>query len=154
MMTKERVPELSENHKRAISAALGTLDKDLCEAEMFCKGREIHSIFYNERNNLSLRQRKNILVEIARIREILQELKNGLALESDVRDISKRILGSNAILWADLIETEEKSLRRYGKTPSGFADYLDPRIEKLLGHLETISAIAHVSEGIEPQSGI
>ena len=142
IMTRPQFSDLSENHRRAISTAALMLDEMLCKFEQYARGRELHSVAYHERNRLSHKQREKLLAEIEQIRTILRELKDALHLEADTQDVGRNIWATSSAFWAVLVETETKYLRRYGRTPSGLAEFLDPRIEAMIRHLRNVSRIA------------
>jgi hypothetical protein len=140
---KEAKPiNLGENHRRAIGTVAFMLDQMLCDFEAYARGREVHGLLYHQRNRLSPRQRQAILDEAGRIRAVLKQLQESLGLEPRVEDVSREIRGRGSMFWENLVETGTKHLRRYGATPPGLADYLDPKIEMLIEHLETIVRIA------------
>ena len=137
-----KFPTLGENHKRAIGTVAFMLDQMLCDFEAYARGRELHGLLCHERNRLSPKQRRAILDEAGRIRAVLKELQESLGLEPRVEDVSRDIWGRGSMFWESLVETETKYLRRYGVTPPGLADYLDPKIETLIERLEAITRIA------------
>jgi hypothetical protein len=143
MKPESAFPDLSETHRRGIGATLKVLDEVLCGFERWAEGREVHSVLYSERNSLSAEQRDNMRSEIADIRETLAELRNSLRLEGTIEDVTNIIRGECAVLWSNLVELESTRLRRYGPPPPGLARYLDPKIAKLIAHvngiLETVS---------------
>jgi hypothetical protein len=148
--TNVKFPTLSENHRRAIGTVAFMLDQMLCDFEAYAKGREFHGLLYHERNRLSPRERQAILDEAGRIRTVLKELQESLGLAPRVEDVSREIWGRGSMFWEGLVETETKYLRRYGETPPGLADYLDPKIETLIEHLDTI---VRMTGGKEPGRG-
>jgi hypothetical protein len=137
-----KFPTLGENHRRAIGTVAFMLDQMLCDFETYARGRELHGLLCHERNRLSPKQRRAILDEAGRIRAVLKELQESLGLEPRLEDVSRDIWARGSMFWESLVETETKYLRRYGETPPGLADYLDPKIETLIEHLETIVRIA------------
>ena len=46
-----------------------------------------------------------------------------------------------SVLWGWLVELEGHHLPLYGEVPPGLAEYLEPRLAILIGHLRNISAI-------------
>jgi len=133
---------LGENHKRAIGTVMFLLDQMLCDFEAYAAGREFHGVLYHERNRLSPKQRRTILDQTSHIRKILKELQGTLGLKPRIEDVSRNIWGRGSMFWESLVETETKYLQRYGATPPGLEDYLDPKIKTLIEHLENISRTA------------
>jgi hypothetical protein len=143
-MPKSPFSQLSDAHRRSIEVTLAFLDEALCEFENWAVGRERHSVFYSEVNPLSPEQRQTILFEVARMRDLLQELR-GLGLEGRTQNAGNIIWGKCSTLWVDLQELESKRLSRYGALPPGIAKQLDPHIERLIEHLQKIFSIADVA---------
>jgi hypothetical protein len=137
--TKYQGAPVGDNQRRAIRAALRLLDRMLCEVEPYAQGREVHSVFYVERNGLSPDARTNLLGEIAQMRDRLRELKDDLGLEAEPEDVGRRIWGECSTLWEVLVETKSRFLQRYGPPPAGLAPYLDPRIDILIEHLRHLT---------------
>ncbi len=133
---------LSKSHKRGVSTTLQILDEALCEMEQWANGRQIESVLYRERNDLTGRQRAALLREIAGMRDVLKELAEELAIEPAVQDARSAIRGKCSLLWEHIIELKAKHLRRYGEVPAEAAEHLDPKadllIEGLLRMLDTL----------------
>jgi len=141
-MGKGKFATLGESHRRSIQTTLRFLDEALCDFEEIANGRQRRSVFFIEHNDLSNEQRRAALKTIEKMRGILRELRDGLAIEEQKYELSREVLGRASGLWVHLVETESKYLRRYGETPEGFGDYIDPRIEELIRDLNSVSAIA------------
>ncbi len=131
-MHDESFIELSWKHKNSIATTLTFLDEALCEFEQWAQGREIKSVFYGEKNELLPDQREAILIQVASIRERLQELKDGLKLEARPRSVASSIWSQCSALWVNLVEVTSEHLERYGEPPAGLAEYLDPRVAELI----------------------
>jgi len=137
-----RFPTLSDSHKRSITISLSLLDERLLEIEEIARGREVRSVFLHEVNRLTGSQRKKLLTEAARMREILTDLKETLGLEAKDVDLSKEVWAASNAFWEVLVETESKYMRRYGEIPAGLGKYLDPKIKELINGLAILSEIA------------
>jgi hypothetical protein len=133
---------LSDNHRRGISTTFQLLDKMLCDVEEYARGREVRSIFYRERNALSADQRKGLLAEIKQMRDVMREVKAGLGLDAEVENVASKIWGSSSGFWEILVETTSRHLKRYGSPPAELAEYLDPRMDKLIEHLTSLTKLA------------
>jgi len=140
-MGKVRSVELGENHRRGISTTLTFLDEALCEFEQWAKGREVSSVLYEERNTLSLNQRRKLLAEIAEMRDLLRELRDALELEGATQHAALTVWGRCSSLREHLVELTGSHLRRYGEPTPGLTDYLDPKVEELLRRLDRVSSL-------------
>jgi hypothetical protein len=143
MATQRHIP-LSDNHRRAITTTLWLLDERLCEFEQIAHGREVRSVLYHERNDLSAAERKRLLQEIARAHETIREIRNTLLLEPRVQVLSRLLRGTSSSMWETLVETQSKRLRGYGKVPRTLAQYLDPSLERLV---DCVLNINRMTEG-------
>ncbi len=152
-MTEKASLDVHGPHKHGIAITLTILDETLCEVEQWANGREVQSVFYQEHNALSDRQRQEILSEIARIRGTLQELRETLKIEPTVQDAASAIRGKCAGLWEHIVELKGKYLRRYGDVPADLEEYIDPRAEQL------VEGILHILDALKlrahekPRSG-
>jgi hypothetical protein len=133
---------LSKSHKRGISTTLQILDEALCEMEQWANGRQVESVLYRERNDLTGRQRAALLREIAGMRDVLRQLRDELDIEPAVQSARSAIRGRCSMLWEHIVELKAKHLRRYGEVPAEAAEHLDARadllIEGLLRVLDTL----------------
>jgi len=137
---------ITENQARSVASALALLDEELCLFEEYGNGRERHSVCYGERNRLTVGQRKALLVEIERLRELMAEIKRDLRLRIDAEDVARRIWGTSAGFWEIVAEMESKRLKGYGEVAPSLAGYLDPRVERLLKLLQAVSGLIAAGE--------
>jgi hypothetical protein len=131
-------PDLRDTHRRGIGATLKVLDEVLCGFDQWVEGREVHSVLYTVRNGLSAEERETMRSEISAMRETLAELRSTLCLEGTIEDVRTIIRGECAILWSSLVELESKCLGRYGPPPPDLGEYLDPKVAKLIAHVDRI----------------
>jgi hypothetical protein len=123
--------ELGWKHRNGIATTLALVDETLCEFEQWAQGREIKSILYTEKNDLSPEQREAILTQVAKIRKLLLDLKDSLKLEGKPRSLKTSMWAQCSALWVNLAEVTSEHLKRYGEVPTGLAEYLDPRVAEL-----------------------
>jgi hypothetical protein len=140
-MRDEAFTELSLGHKNSIATTLMLLDEALCEFEQWAQGREIKSVFYREKNELLPDQQESIMIQVARMRERLLDLKERLKLEEKPRSVANSIWSQCSMLWVNLVEVTSEHLKRYGELPVGLAEYLDPRVAELIDLTNEISRV-------------
>ncbi len=140
-MPNASFPDLTGQHKRGIAATLAILDEALCEFQQWAEGRAIRSVFYSETNELSAAQREAITKKVSEIRKILRDIKESLQLEGRTRNASTSIWAQCSALWVNLVEIESGHLSRYGGLPSGFAEYMDPKVRMLIDSFDRISKL-------------
>ncbi|MCX6786880.1 MAG: hypothetical protein NTU85_03665 [Candidatus Kaiserbacteria bacterium] len=90
--------QINEDQQRSISTALALLNEVLCLFEDYARGREIRSIFYEERNRLTERQRKKMLIEIERMHALMRRIKTELDLPLKIKDVQNEIWGRSRLL--------------------------------------------------------
>jgi len=145
---------ISDNHQRAIVSALLLFDRMLCEVEEYAYGREVRSVLYVERNALSEDQKSKLLAAVSQMRLVLQELKDGLGLETEIEDVGHKIWAQGSTFWEVLVETKSRYLKGFGQVPPQLAQYLDPRIDVLIQHLRNLTALALDGADRAPSGGL
>ncbi len=138
---KEMFPSLSESHQSRIRITLAILDEALCKFAEWAQGREVRAVLYAEENELSLRQKEEILVDVHGIRQIMRELSDNLRLEANPQSVTKAILASCYILWVDVMESTGKHLRGFGEPSQELVNYLDPKLHRILQYLDHIKVL-------------
>lgn len=139
-MQEGSIPNLSEAHLSRIRITLTLLDEALVKFEEYAQGREVCSVLYCEKNTLDPERRNGLLADIAAIRGIMQELRDGLHLKASSEDIAKTMQAHCYILWVDVLEMTGKYLRGFGDPPPELVDYLDPKAHRILQYLDHIKA--------------
>lgn len=134
-------PDLNESHRSRIRITLTLLDEALCKITDWAQGRETRAVLYTEDNDLSPRQREEILAGVDGIRQIMQELRDNLELEIKPQSATKNIQAACYILWVDITEITGKYLKGYGEPLPELVDYLDPKAQQILEYLDHIKIL-------------
>lgn len=129
---------MRESYRRGIETSLAFLDETICLFEEWAGGREVQSVLYAEKNELSSKQRQKIVAEVVAIKAVLRELKKVFGLNRRVETAAKSIWSNCSGLWATLAEMESKRMRGYGEAPEGFPQYWDPKLDEIQQHLARI----------------
>jgi hypothetical protein len=130
---------INENQRRAVSITLGLLDEMLCRCEEWARGREAHSVLYEEHNSLSSRDRDALLAEIGRIRPIIERLKEALGLYSRTCSAAVDIWSRSAAARETLMEIEH--LSGYGDVHPNLKRLLAENVPLLLEGLDRVTAV-------------
>ncbi|MBN2451543.1 MAG: hypothetical protein JXR77_14230 [Lentisphaeria bacterium] len=138
---------VSENHRRAIGTAFGQFDQLLGEVEEYATGRARHGVLFREVNDLTPRQRRALVDEVASRRQTMEICRRELDLPVTTECVASRIWGSSSAFWEVLVEATGRYLRRYGDVPPELPLFLDPRIEEL------ICGLTHIVETVAAPSG-
>jgi len=133
---------INENQRRAVATTLALLDEMLCHVEQWCKGREEHGVLYDEQNLLSTKQRRHILLEIARMRKVLEQLRDALCLAKQVQSASNDIWGKSAASRDSLMELVGRKLRGYGEVSPAVRGLLGEKVPLLIRGLDRITSLA------------
>jgi len=129
------------NHRRGITIALRMLDEMVCVVETWALGRQVRSVLYEERNDLSEAQRRRLLAEVASVRKALREVKERLGLEGEVLHAGRDIWSRASAFREHLMELEGRALVRYGEVPPELGRFMDPLVGRLLCRLDRIADI-------------
>jgi hypothetical protein len=145
--------EIGPNHRRGITSALAHLDETICDIEQMVNAEDTSSELYMERNALSDSQKREVLLEIAALRRLLAELRQTLNLIPVTRDVGASVSGSCMLLWESVIELQGRYLKRYGEPPKDLVEFLDPKTDEIVCHLDRIVRVLGVFRLSGPSSG-
>jgi hypothetical protein len=140
-MTGGLFSDLGESHRSRIRITLTILDEALAKFTGWAQGQEVRALLYAEDNDLSPRQKQELLADVAAIRQIMQELHEDLALETPPQSVTQAIRASCYVLWVDVLEMTGKYLRGFGEPSPQLVDYLDPRAHQILQYLDHIKIL-------------
>jgi len=139
--------KLSANHKRALETALTMLDELLVSIEKWVDGNQYQSVLYEEKNDLSVSQRKALKKQILVLKASLEAAKKDLGLTKTTQSALNDIWSRVASFRENVMELGARHLKRYGSLHHETAEYMDKLSEKLLlqldGILEIIKAGRH-----------
>jgi hypothetical protein len=133
--------ELSDNHRRSISTSLHLVDKELCQWEQWIERPPAPGVMYQQRDNLSARDKTDLRRRIAGLRADILRVRDDLQLHPAKPSTASLLVGQANVLWEMLAELNGSSLRGYGKVSSELAQYLDPIGESLSQQMYEISAL-------------
>lgn len=93
-------------------------------------------------DDLTPDQKAAIAEEVRQAGEIIRRLRARFALDPEVHDKSRLILGKVITAWEMVMEGRARYLRGYGPVAPGLAEALDPSIERLGDALTRIETLA------------
>ncbi len=140
-MNEELFSDLGESHRSRIRITLTILDEALTKFAAWAQGQEVRALLYAEENDLSPRQKEELLADVAGIRQVMQELHEDLALETQPQNVTQAIRASCYVLWVDVLEMTGKYLRGFGEPSPQLVDYLDPKAHQILQYLDHIKIL-------------
>jgi hypothetical protein len=145
--------QISDNHRRSISASLHLLDKDLCQWEQWLERPPAPGVMYQQRDNLSPPEKKEMRRRIRELRAEIARVRDELKLEPAQPSTASLITGQANILWEMLAELNRGSLRGYGTVAPELAEYLDPIGESLARQMYAISRLLSGSKTAAQEPG-
>lgn len=131
--------QVSANHRRSISSVLQLVDKALCEWDAWIDRPPQPAVMYQQRDTLSVPQKKRLRQKISIVRELILQIREDLHLEPSRPAASQLVVGQATVLWEMLAELNGRSLQGYGQVPEELVRYLDPIGEKLTAEMSEIS---------------
>jgi hypothetical protein len=127
------------------------LEQDCREIERFLDGYA--GIFYQYLGVSSDETRRTIRTLISEILRRIACIRFDLGLPQRQIEINRMLAAHLSQMWVTLNETNGHSLRGYGEVPEELSAYLEPRVEELLGLVESLrGAIESVKKPITPGS--
>jgi len=133
--------KLNESTRRAVETTLQLLDEGLCRIEQWAQGHEQHSVLYAETNGLTRAQRRELLREVASLRDELRAARDSMALASRSLNAARDIWALCSGLRVDLMEMESQRLRGYGRLTKDAGAHIDGTSHRLGAGLDRIVAI-------------
>lgn len=129
---------LSTNHKRAVFSTLKAVEKRIDEIELLILNeRIVHT--QKVENDLNMEEAETALMIIKQTKEVLGKMMGKYEIKPHVSKLSEVIKSLKASNWVDLLDTDSKSLRRYGDfSHEGSAIDLDNDIKKILNLTEKL----------------
>lgn len=125
---------LNENHIRAISVTLCSIEQDIDEIERYIKdipkGR-----MYEIEDDLRDEQKERILRTVKSLKECINEFANALNLKADKVSLNGIVRGKLTIHWANVCDIEAKNLKAYGMVGKDTREVLDFHIQRLIALL-------------------
>jgi len=107
------------------------LEEDCREIERSLDG--FHGIMYEHAGEIPEANRECIRAVLAKILDNVAAIRLDLGLQKQVVDL-ERLIGSRlSHIWVTLHESRTESLRGYGVVPESLRQYLDPRVDEILG---------------------
>jgi len=110
-----------------------TLEQDCREIDHNLDG--FHGIFREYTGQIPEATKEQIRAMLAEILDKVATIKLDLGLPKQTFDLKKLIESRLSHIWVTLQESRSQSLRGFGAVPEKLKEYLDPRVEEILGLL-------------------
>ncbi len=131
---------LNSHQRRALNSTLAHLERHLLSLEHLIQGEE-QGILIRRTGQLSPATRQQLLVLFAQLRQEISTLAATQALPGTEENIRATLMGTTAVLWADLEDIRPRTLNRYGAVDPTLEATLDPPIDRLIQGILAIEAL-------------
>jgi hypothetical protein len=122
---------LNSDQLRSVTIVLRMFEEDLRQMDTWLDERQADGILYSRQLHLTPRQRAEARNHIAAALGEITVLAEKLGLEPEVEDAAGLIRGQMSVAWANLIDSQTKKLKRYGKVHPEVAKEIDPYMQRL-----------------------
>jgi hypothetical protein len=122
---------LSPAYSTALAARMLILEEDCREIERSLDG--FHGIMYEHAGEIPETSKGRIRAVLAEILAKVTAIRLDLGLQKQVVDLDRLIESRLSHIWVTLHESKTQSLRGYGAVPEGLREYMDPRVDEILG---------------------
>jgi hypothetical protein len=132
-MDFEATLPISPAHAGALAARMLTLEEDCREIERNLDG--FHGIFYEYAGQIPETSKEQIRTILVGVLDQVTSIKLDLGLPKQTVDLDRMIESRLSHIWVTLHESKSQSLGGYGAVPEKLKEYLDPRVDEILGLL-------------------
>jgi hypothetical protein len=133
--------KLTENHQRAINAIAHVVEKKI-EVLQYALNKKATGITANYVDDITKEQRKQILMEIADLYQLLEAFCLRYAIPKEDYSLKREINTGATFLWVDLADSNGKSLKGFGELDSEILKEYDTFINQMI---EKTNKIAHIT---------
>jgi len=124
---------ISPAHAGALAARMLTLEEDCWEIERNLDG--FHGIFYEYAGAIPEPSKEQIRAILLEVLDQVTTIGSDLGLPKRTVELDKVIESRLSHIWVTLHESKSQSLGGYGAVPEKLKEYLDPRVDGILGLL-------------------
>jgi hypothetical protein len=124
---------ISPAHAGALAARMLTLEEDCREIERNLGG--FHGVFYEYAGQISETSKEQIRMILLEVLDQATAIRSDLGLPKQTVELDKVIESRLSHIWVTLHESKSQSLGGYGAVPEKLKEYLDPRVDEILGLL-------------------
>jgi len=129
--------KIPESYRNALSSQLAVIEELLNEIESVLKEEE-NFLFLKIERKIKKEDRKEINKRIKELKKIISDIKRKFSLKEDLLTDIAIISSRTSKIWEILCDMKTEKMKRYGKTPDGLSDVLDPFIDRMIKLTERI----------------
>ena len=132
-MDFEAILPISPAHAGALAARMLTLEEDCREIERNLDG--FHGASYEYAGAIPETSKEKIRAILLEILDQITTIGKDLGLPKRTVELDKVIESRLSRIWVTLLESKSQSLGGYGAVPEKLKEYLDARVDGILGLL-------------------
>jgi hypothetical protein len=138
---------LNSHQRRALNSTLAHLERRLLSMEHLLHGEE-QGILIRRTGQISPATRQRLLTLFEQLRQEISTLAASQALPGTEENMRATLMGTTAVLWADLEDIRPHTLTRYGAVDPTLEESIGPPIERLIQGVLAIEALVKAEQQI------
>jgi hypothetical protein len=123
---------LNKHQERRLEVTLYLVEQGLDEIAGYLRGELQSGEMYETVSDLSLEERKELLICVDDAKKHIARIKSDFALEARINDVRGMIMGYLSSLWESLHNTRPRNLKGFGIVAPELFETLDPDLMKLI----------------------
>jgi hypothetical protein len=132
---------LNANQERFLRVTLGVVEGELINLRRLLLMDEEERLFLHTVDDLSPREKQQLVEKMDRLREYMLQLKNVFGLSSGERSVRRMVNATSVYLAVDLEETMSDRLRGRGEVGSELKETLDPILTRMISTLRAMELV-------------
>ena len=136
---------LNVPQRQALNSTLAHLERHLLNLERMLQGEE-QGILIRRTGQLSPATRQQLLALFEQLRQEISTLAAAQALPGTEENIRATLMGTMAVLWANLEDIRPQTLNRYGAVDPALEETIGPPIERLIQGVLAIEALVKAEQ--------
>jgi hypothetical protein len=136
---------LNGHQRRALNSTLAHLERQLLHLEHLLHTDD-HGILVQRTGQLSPATRQQLFTLFGQLRQEISALAVSQALPGAEENMRARLIGTTAVLWADLEDIRPQTLHRYGAVDPALEETIGPPIERLIQGVLAIEALVKAEQ--------
>ena len=123
---------LNKDQKRGLTIALRIVEENMQYVEQIFNNGTYDGILYDIKCNIDEGVKGELFKRVSLIKDHIKALSKKFALEKELREPAKEILGKLTSCWSILEEAKARKLKRYGAVARELEDVLDPNLNGII----------------------
>jgi hypothetical protein len=136
---------LNSHQRRALNSTLAHLERQLLNLEHLLQADE-QGILIRRTGQLSPATRQQLVALFEQLRQEISALAATQVLPGTEENRRATLMGTMAVLWADLEDIRPRTLNRYGAVDPTLEETIGPPIERLIQGVLAIEALVKAEQ--------